>query len=216
MMRNLTAAFDIVRRHRKAFLILCASFYGLLALAMLVTMFVPSLKPLAKSYYDINNLKHVALIQSTFGAYAGGHLLTAAALTFLVNLLVVVLLTTVPSLIIPFIGILAVFYRGLLWGAMFAPFGVERLILVPHFPTVLIEGLADVVAAFAAYVHGVMLLRPEQHGFLSRGEAYWKGLAAVARLYLIVVSILAIAALYEAFEVIHLVPHFVHSLGAHR
>jgi hypothetical protein len=209
-MRNLTAAFGVVRQHRKAFLTLCAIFYGLLALAMLATMFVPGLKPLAQSFYDINNLRHVALIQNTFAAYAGGHLLTAAALTFLVNLLVVVLLTTVPSLIVPFIGIPAVFYRGLLWGAMFAPFGAERLILVPHFPTVLVEGLADVVAAFAAYVHGVQVLRPEKHGFASRGEAYWKGLAAVARLYLIVVLILAIAALYEAFEVIHLVPLFVH------
>jgi hypothetical protein len=209
-MGNLTAAFGIVRQHRKAFLILCAIFYGLLALAMLVTMFVPGLKPLAKSFYDINNLGHVALIQSTFSAYTSGHLLNAAALTLLVNVLVVVLLTTLPSLIIPFIGIPAVFYRGLLWGAMFAPFGVERLILVPHFPTVLIEGLADVFAAFAAYVHGVMVLRPERYGFASRGEAYRKALVAVARIYLIVVSILAIAALYEAFEVIHLVPLFVH------
>jgi Stage II sporulation protein M len=209
-LRSLIAAFAIVRQHRKAFLILCAIFYGLLALSMLVTMFVPSLKPLAKSYYDINNLTHLKVIQNTFSAYSNGHLLTAAELTFQVNLAVVVLLTTIPSLIIPFIGILAVFYRGFLWGAMFAPFGVERLIMVPHFPTVLVEGLADVVAAFSAYVHGVMVLRPEQYGFASRGEAYKKGLAAVARLYLIVVLILAIAALYEAFEVIHLVPLFVH------
>jgi hypothetical protein len=209
-MGNLSVAFGIVREHRKAFFILCAIFYGLLAAAMLTTMFVPGLKPLAQSFYDINQLRNVELIQSTFSAYGGGHLLTAAALTFLVNLLVVVLLTTLPSLIIPFIGILAVFYRGLLWGAMFAPFGVERLIFVPHFPTVFVEGLADVLAAFAAYVHGVTVLQPRRYGFATRGEAYRKGLAAVAQVYLIVALILAIAALYEAFEVIHLVPRFLH------
>jgi hypothetical protein len=54
-----------------------------------------------------------------------------------------------------------------------------------------------------------MVLQPERYGFASRGEAYRKGLASVAQVYLIVVSILAIAALYEAFEVIHLVPLFV-------
>ncbi|HEY6620646.1 MAG TPA: stage II sporulation protein M [Steroidobacteraceae bacterium] len=199
-----------MRQYRRAFLILCATFYGLLALAMLMTMFVPELKPLAKSFYDINNLRHLALIQNTFNAYTHGHLLTAAALTFVVNLGVAVLLTTVPSLIIPFIGILAVFYRGLLWGAMFAPFGVERLLLVPHFPTVLLEGLGYVVAAFATYVHGVMIMRPAQYGFASRGEAYRKGLKVVAQVYLIVVPILVFAALYEGFEVIHLVPSFVH------
>jgi len=207
---NLIAAFGVVRQHRKAFLILCAIFYGLLAFAMLVTMFMPDLKPLAKSIYDINNLHHVAIIQSTFNAYAQGHLLTAAALTFLVNLGVAVLLTTLPSLIIPFIGILAVFYRGLLWGAMFAPFGFERLILVPHLPTVLVEGLGYVVAAFATYVHGVMISRPAQYGFASRGEAYRKGLRVVAQVYLIVVLILVFAALYEAFEAIYLVPLFLH------
>jgi hypothetical protein len=49
------SAFDVVRQHRNAFLILCAIFYGLLALSMVVTMLVPSLKPLANAYYDINN-----------------------------------------------------------------------------------------------------------------------------------------------------------------
>lgn len=210
-MGNLIAALRVIRQHRKAFIVLCAIFYGLLALAMLATMSFPRLKPLAKSIYDINNLTDVALIQSVFAAYKNGHLFTAAALTFLVNVGVAVLLTTVPSLIIPFVGILAVFYRGLLWGAMFAPFGMERLILVPHFPTVIVEGLGYVVAAFAAYVHGVMVWNPRHYGFASRADAYRKGLAVVAQLYLIVVLILAFAALYEAFEVIHLVPRFLHS-----
>ena len=117
MTGNLIAALRVIRQHRTAFLVLCAIFYGLLTLAMLATMSVPSLKPLAKSIYDINNLTDVSLIQSVFAAYKSGHLLTAAALTFLVNLGVAVLLTTVPSLVIPFIGILAVFYRGLLSGS---------------------------------------------------------------------------------------------------
>jgi hypothetical protein len=208
-MGYLMAGLGAVRQHRTAFLVLCAIFYGLMALAMLATMFEPHLKPLAQSYYDINNISHVALIRNAFAAYANGQLLTAAALTFVVNLGVAVLLTTVPSLIIPFVGILAVFYRGLLWGAMFAPFGRERLILIPHFPTVLVEGLAYVVAAFAAYVHGAMILRPAQYGFTSKGEAYIKGLKVVVQIYLIVVLILLLAALYEAFEVIHWVPLFL-------
>lgn len=56
----------------------------------MATMFVPSLKPLAKALYDINNLRHLATFQSAFHAYASGQLLTAAALTFLVSLGVVV------------------------------------------------------------------------------------------------------------------------------
>ena len=208
-MSTLTAAFGIVRQHRRAFMVLCASFYGLQTLSMLITLFVPSLKPLAKAYYDINNLQHVALIQSVFAAYAGGYVVKAAVLTFLVNLGVAVLLTTIPSLFVPFVGILAVMARGLFWGAMFAPFGVERLFFAPHFPTVLAEGLGYVVAAFASYVHGAGVLQPERYGFASKGDAYRKGLGTIARLYLIVVLILAVAALYEAIEVIYLVPQMM-------
>jgi len=205
-MGALITAFGIVRQHRKAFIALCVTFYGLQTLSMLVTLFVPSLKPLASAYYDINNLQHVTLIRSAFAAYASGQVLKAAMWTFLVNMGVALLLTTITSLIIPFVGILAVMVRGLFWGAMFAPFGFERLTFAPHFPTVLAEGFGYVVAAFAAYVHGVMVLQPERYGFTNRVEAYRKGLFTVAHIYLIVVLILAVAALYEGFEVIHLIP----------
>lgn len=207
-MTLLKGAWSIIKPHRKAFLVLCGTFYGVLAFGMAVAMFVPALKPLAGAYYDVMHMDN-AVMQRGLAAYANGEPFIAMAVTLLVNLGVATLLTTLPSLIVPFIGILAIYYRVLLWGPMFAPFGMERVTFIPHFPVVLFEGMAYIVAAFAAYVHGMMVLRPRQYGFSNRWEAYKGGLSSVAKLYVLVFLILLIGAIWEAYEVIYLVPHFV-------
>lgn len=86
----------------------------------------------------------------------------AAGLTFLVNLLIGAFVTlTLPSLLIPFLGILMAFYRAVEWGFLFAPVdGSVGSILSPNGLTLVIEGQAYVLAAFAIYVHGKMFLQP--------------------------------------------------------
>lgn len=199
---------SLIRAHRRAFLILCACFYGLLFLGMALTYLVPGLKPLAQGAYDMNNL-HLPVMQRGIEAYGQGDLWVAAAVTLLVNVSVAVVLTLLPSLIVPFIGILAVYYRVLLWGPMFSPFGFEQVIFVPHFPTVLLEGFAYVLTAFTAYVQSRMWTQPAAYGLADRRQGYLAGLRVVARLFPVILTLLVIAAIYEAYEVIHLVPVFV-------
>jgi len=78
-----------------------------------------------------------------------------------------------------------------------------------NFPAVLVEAMAYVLAALAAYVQGRMLLLPQRHGFDNRWQAYLGGLRATAQLYMLVILILLIGAVYEAFELVHLAPWIV-------
>jgi hypothetical protein len=179
---------------------------------MAVTMLFPGLKSLANSLYDIHYFRDVGIVKAVFRAYAEGDLLKAAILTFTVNFFYVcILLTLLPSLIIRSLGVVLIMIRAFLWGAMFAPFGVEKMIFLPHMPTVLIEGLGYVVAAFGARLHGIMVSNPREYGFTSTKEAFAGALRAIGPIYLLAAAILAVMAGYEGYEVIHLVPLFVHA-----
>jgi hypothetical protein len=136
-------------------------------------------------------------------AYEGGQLASAIGLTFVVNLLLGALVyITLPSLVLPFAGLLAGVVRGLLWGVLFSPGGsLADPILLLHAPTILLEGEAYVLA-----LTGVWLWwRPVVSAASRRWAAWWDGLVMQARLYVGVALLLAVAAVYEAVEVIYLV-----------
>jgi hypothetical protein len=140
-------------------------------------------------------------------AYASGNVVLAAALTFLVNLLVAaVLTTTVPSLVVPFAGAAVTLYRAAQWGVLFAPIGPDALAVVPHLLTLVVEGQAYVVATFAAWVHARKFLLHRRSGFATRWAGYRAGLRDTLRLYPLVVLLLAVGAIYEAVELIVVVP----------
>jgi hypothetical protein len=60
----------------------------------------------------------------------------------------------------------------------------------------------------ATYVHGRAFLWPRTVGAESHRQGYLEGLKRTARLYVLVIVLLAVAAIYEALEVILLVPLF--------
>jgi len=137
-------------------------------------------------------------------AYRGGHLVSAALLTFAVNLLAGSLLfITVPSLVVPFAGVLAGFYRAALWGIMFSPACAALApVMAPHLVTILVEGEAYVVAMLGALLWWWPV-------FTARGrrwEQWQRGLKLQARLYVAIAFLLALGATYEALEIVYLIP----------
>ena len=101
-----------------------------------------------------------------------------------------------------------VFYRAVVWGFLFSPIGPDRAALIPHGLTLVIEGQAYVLAAFASYAHGRMFLWPGRYGLESRWAGYKAGGVATVWLYGLVALTLLIGAVYEGIEVIYLVPLF--------
>jgi hypothetical protein len=73
---------------------------------------------------------------------------------------------------------------------------------LPHYLTLLLEGQGYVLAMLAIYVQGRWVLP----GMRPRGQAYWNGMVEAMRLYALVAIVLAIAAMYEAWELIYLAP----------
>ena len=207
-MRLLSEPIAIIRRHRRAYLLLNAGFYGLFLCAMALTLLAPGLQSFFKPDIDQAYLKP-GILKSVADAYASRSILLAIALTFAVNLAVAVFMTTLPSLIIPFIGILAVLQRGILWGIMFAPIGPHPVMLIPHSLTLFIEGQAYVLAGFAAYVHGRTFLRFDHYRLSSSWEAYKAGTVSTVRLYAAVILALLIGAIYEVLEAIYIIPRLL-------
>ena len=95
-------------------------------------------------------------------------------------------------------------YRAVLWGLLFAPTETSTLgpTLWLHVPTILIEGEAYVVAMLGVWLwwHAVFTRSGE------RWTAWRQGLVLQIRVYAAVAALLAIAAIYEAIEVIWILP----------
>jgi hypothetical protein len=198
----------LIKRHRKAFIRLNAAFYGLFALAIAVTTLAPEIQPYFKEGIDQAYMRP-GIFKTVADAYGSRNLLMAIGLTFAINLTVAFSMTTLPSLIIPFIGILAVMHRALLWGIMFAPIGTYRPMWLPHALTLAIEGQAYVLAAFAAWVQGRIFLRLDQGRMSTRFEAWKAGLTATLKLYPLILLTLIVGAVYEVFEAIYIIPRLL-------
>ncbi|WP_284232440.1 hypothetical protein [Arenivirga flava] len=71
--------------------------------------------------------------------------------------------------------------------------------------TLLIEGAAYVLVAFAAWVQGRMFLQPRRYGLTSRRAGYVGGVKSTLKLYLPIIALLVIGAIYEAVSVIFVI-----------
>lgn len=202
------SSFAILGAHRRAYVWLNVTYYGLIALAMLYATFDPALQK------TITNAAGTAFTQGPLAAvgeaYLGGQTLRAILLTFGINLVVGSGVTiTLPSLIVPFSGLLMGAYRAILWGLIYAPNTPElRMILLPHLPTLLIEGQAYVLVMLAAVIQGRALFAPHTVGASTRWQAYKQGIKLTLRLYGLVVLVLAVAAVYEVLEAAVLLAQF--------
>ena len=204
-MKVLRSALEIVKECRRAYIVLNVVYYGLVVVGMIYVAFNPSLqKTLLEAAGGAFTSGPFAAVGS---AYSGGQVLSAVALTFVVNLIVgSIAVITLPSLVIPFSGLLVGAYRAVLWGLMLSPAAPElRLIMVPHSLTLILEGQAYILAMLAAYVHGRAFLWPQSVDATSRRQGYVIGVKRSLRMYVLVVLVLAVAAVYEALEVILLI-----------
>ena len=207
-MINLQNAFSIIKEHRRAFIVFNLMFYGLVLLGTVVTMFFPELQNHSRRQAD-QMLSEPGLMTAVANAYVNSNVLVAISLTFLINLAVSLVVTTLPSFVVPFVGILVVVYRAVVWGFLFSPIGSDRAALVPHGLTLVVEGQAYVLAAFAAYIQGCMFLWPSRYGLESRWDGYKTGAVATVWLYALIALTLLIGAIDEGIEVIYLVPLFL-------
>lgn len=213
-MRLISHAWSIIRANWRAYIIINVLYYGIVGAAMVYVIFNPdlqqSLLALVGQSFDEGPLSSVA------EAYSGGQVVAAIGLTFFVNLLAGSFgAITLPSFFIPFLGLVMGIVRATLWGLLLSPASPElRMAMIPHSITLLLEGQAYVIALLAAFIHGKSFLMPRRAGIEVGGieahlQGYLLGLKQTAQLYVLIILLLAVAAIYEVLEVVYLVPLLV-------
>jgi hypothetical protein len=156
-------------------------------------------------------------------AYGTGNILYAAAVTFLINFFAGSLgMITIPSMIIPGCGALLATLRASLWGILLGPSdGTLARMMLPHTGTLLLEGGGYILAVFFAVLIPMYLFGCRKPVFraiasgdsISPGEddtpakpeagrSFLETLGLNLQGNLVVAMVLAVAACYEAVEVI--------------
>jgi hypothetical protein len=192
----------LIKENRGVYLTLNATYYGLIIVFMIVAAFIPDVQAellkIVGSAFTSGPLAYLGQ------AYFNAEVHKAILLTFLVNLFLASLVyITLPSLIIPFAGTLMFIFRAILWGLIFSPASpTMRLVMIPHSLTIVLEGQAYILVMFAVYLQGRAFLWPRSAGVEGFGRGYREGLKRTGKIYILVVLILAVAAIYEVIEVV--------------
>lgn len=204
--RMLSSGVALVRQSRRPYFALNLIYYGLVVGGMTFVVFRPSVQHFLLQ--AVGGAFMEGPLSVVGSAYVGGQVLVAIMLTFIVNLVVgSILCITIPSLLIPFSGIVIGGLRAVLWGLLLSPAMPElRMAMVPHSVTLVLEGQAYTLAMLGAYIHGRAFLWPDTVGVAGRRQAYLGGVRRTLRLYVLVAIMLAVAAVYEAIEVIFVIP----------
>ena len=195
-------AWQVVREHWRAYITINILYYGLVVAGMAYSLANPGLQQELIGGVG-ESLGPGGSLEGVTQAYDSGNVAVAAAVTFAVNLFAGALLVlTLPSLVIPYFGVLMGLYRAVLWGLLLAPQGALALPMIPHSITLLLEGQGYILAMLGAYTIWRGFFRPQAYGASGRLAGYLAGLKRCARIYVLVVLVLAVAAIYEAIEVI--------------
>jgi hypothetical protein len=198
----LSLPLEEIRRYKNLFIALHVICFGAVILLMLFAYQLPELQ-----FSLITAVKsQVSGGPGPLGvagkAYLSKNILRAAVTTVVINFFLGSLaFITLPSLIVPGIGVFVLGFRALLWGLMLAPTFVNLSgMMLPHSLTVLLEGEGYIVAGFFAILIPVYLFRKSEGPSLVK--RYGRAVLMNLRGNVLVAIILMIAAIYEAIEVI--------------
>ncbi|MER3406526.1 MAG: hypothetical protein C4289_16295 [Chloroflexota bacterium] len=213
------ALIDPLREHRQDLLLANLAYFGLVLLGAVISARNPALQRAL-----LDNAR-TALTQGPLATvaqlYVGGHLIPAILLTFAFNLFVgTFIFLTLPSLTVPFAGVVLGLIRAFSWGLLFSPTNPTIAVaMIPHLGTMLLEGEAYVLAMMGAFVLWRNVLWPEASpagGPRSgprpkpdRVQAYIEGVRLNLRLYVPITALLLIAAVYEVLELVYIVPRLL-------
>ena len=199
-MRPFKQAISIVAGNRRSYIVTNVLFYGLIICGMIVAAINPGIQQMLTAAIG-SQFKHS--FPRLIHFYESGNIPAASALTFVINSVFGTFVSiTLPSLLIPFSGFIVATLRPFVWGIAMAPTTPKMLhVMIPHSLTLLMEGQAYVLAAFGSYLSGKWFLFPRTAGLETHWQGFVAGIRANLILYPLILTILAVSAVYEATEV---------------
>ncbi len=199
----LRRGFILIRTHWRAWLVANAAYFAVLIVGLIVATFNREIQEMMMDAIG-QAFGEGGPLSAVTEAYTTGQALRAIVLTFVVNLIVGTFASiTLPSLVVPFSGWLVALYRALLWGFIFAPSLNEALSLRGIFYgllvaiLILLEGEAYVLGMLAAWLQGREFVFYRRQGHAGPGRGYVAGLKQTALMYIPIVVVLIVAAIYE-------------------
>lgn len=199
--------FQIIRRDFPPFLILNAVTFGFFLVGFVLGLIFPDLVRA-----QANNLEESGqadLVLKVFQKPWLFALVIFAVNTFQVGAAMIVL----PSMLVPFLGIILFAYKALNIGMTIAPTSPTLWVgFIPHSLTVVIEFEAYVLLMLGAWILGRSWLRPGTIGAATRRQAHVLGLQSLGWLSLGAVVLLVVGAAWEAWSLTQLFPWLVHVL----
>lgn len=195
-----------IGKYKYLFLTLHLIYFGLVLLFALVAYLLPELQAALLAGIKSQVTDGSGPLAVAGRAYMSKNILRAAVTTFAINFpLGSLAAITVPSVIVPGAGVLVAIFRAAMWGLLLSPSFVDMSgPMLLHSITLLLEGEAYILAAFFALLILVYLFRRAEGPTLPR--RYGRALLLNIRGNLWVAIILAVAAIYEAIEVILSMP----------
>jgi hypothetical protein len=197
-------ALSLVRQSLREYVLLNVLYYGLVAASMAYTYAFPEIQA---ELLESLRAEFPEVFPWVVEAYVSGNFPLAAALTFLINLVLgSFVYITLLSLVIPFGGVALGCIRAIAWGLVLAPTSPELAwAMIPHSLTLILEGQGYILAMFAVFLQWKGIIWPSSIGVEKRSEAYLAGIRKTVSVYILVALVLAVSAIYEAFEVIYIV-----------
>jgi hypothetical protein len=195
-------ALAVTRRYRADFVSLNFVFFGLFGIMMATTLAMPTIQQEALQLVS-------SLVRTDVAAkiYLSGNIAAAVSATFMVNLIVAGLIS-LSSLIVPFVGVALAFLLAAVYGMTLAPVGPHAAAMIPHSVAIAIEFEAYVIAALGAYIVGQSTFFPVAGARHPIRRRYRDSVLTAARLYVLIIPLLALGAVYEVFEILLLVRFF--------
>jgi hypothetical protein len=193
---------EVLAHHRRLLWSVHAVYFGLYFLAAALIYQAPIVATILQAAIRSAFQGGSGLLGIVGKAYLSGNIPLAALATFVFNFFLgTIVMITLPSSIIPGSGALVAAVRALSWGVIFPPatYLMARGML-PHSGTLLLEGEGYILATFFALLFPLYLLRDEPGS--TGWSQYWRAFAINLKGLLLVAIVLAVAACYEATEVI--------------
>jgi hypothetical protein len=209
-MKAFREAFTLIRNDRKAFNLINVCYFAVLIIGMLIVRSNEALQ--AQLLALVGDAFSTGPMQYLTGAYSNGEIILAIILTFFVNLVLGCFISlTLPSLIIPFSGFVVGVYRALMWGFLFSPdmtgLDLPKVLLGIGIGLLLIfEGEAYVLGLFAVFIQSRAWVKPASAGGENHKQGFLAGIRMTLRMYVLVICMLLIAAIYEVMLVILIMP----------
>jgi hypothetical protein len=191
-----------IDRHWKLFAFMHAVYFGIFLAGMFAIYDAPMIQDFFLTLIRGQIESESGVLGVAGKAYGTGNIALAAVTTLLINFFLGSLLViTAPSVVVPGIGVFMAIIRATIWGIVLAPSHMTLASgMICHSGTLLLEGEGYLLAAFFAILVPIYLSSPLQGDNL--WTRYKRAFIVNIKGNIIVLIVLAVAALYEAVEVI--------------